>query len=229
MRILKILFLFLILTSANCKKNPDTVLVKKNISYLALGDSYTIGQSVSASERYPVILADRLSDADVSVAPPRIIATTGWTTNNLKNGIISAGIDKNKYDVVSLLIGVNNQFQGRSITEYKTQFTELLQMSISFAYGNKDKVFVISIPDYGYTPFGHNNQAKISSSIDQFNAVNKAIVDSMGIKYFDITSISRNGLLDPELVAGDGLHPSGKQYQQWVDLMASGVRAIVKK
>ncbi|HXA00599.1 MAG TPA: SGNH/GDSL hydrolase family protein [Cytophagaceae bacterium] len=203
--------------------------MKKNISYLALGDSYTIGQSVSASERYPVILADRLSDADVSVAPPRIIATTGWTTNNLKNGIISAGIDKNKYDVVSLLIGVNNQFQGRSITEYKTQFTELLQMSISFAYGNKDKVFVISIPDYGYTPFGHNNQAKISSSIDQFNAVNKAIVDSMGIKYFDITSISRNGLLDPELVAGDGLHPSGKQYQQWVDLMASGVRAIVKK
>jgi lysophospholipase L1-like esterase len=227
MRILKTLFLFLILTSANCKKKSDPVPVKKNISYLALGDSYTIGQSVAASERYPVVLANRLSDAEISIADPTIIATTGWTTANLKNGIISAGITNNRYDIVSLLIGVNNQFQGRSIAEYKTQFTELLVTSINFARGNKDKVFVISIPDYGYTPFGHNNQAQISQGIDQFNAVNKFVTDSMGIKYFDITPISRNGLFDPSLVAGDGLHPSGKQYGQWVDLMVSGVRELI--
>jgi lysophospholipase L1-like esterase len=124
---------------------------------------------------------------------------------------------------------VNNQFQGRALSEYKIQFTELLVTSINFAHGNKDKVFVISIPDYGYTPFGHKNQVQISAGIDQFNAVNKAVVDSMGIKYFDITPISRHGLSDPALVADDGLHPSGKQYQQWVDLMLSGVLAIVNK
>src|SRR4051812_323155 len=112
MRILKILFLFLILTSANCKKKSDPVPVKKNISYLALGDSYTIGQSVDASERYPVILAGKLSNAEISVSTPKIIATTGWTTANLENGIVSAGISNNQYDIVSLLIGVNNQFQG---------------------------------------------------------------------------------------------------------------------
>jgi lysophospholipase L1-like esterase len=228
MRILKVLFLFLILTSANCKKKSDPVPVKKYISYLALGDSYTIGQSVAEAERYPVILTNRLSSSDVTFANPTIIATTGWTTANLKNGIASAGISNNKYDIVSLLIGVNNQFQGRSIAEYKIQFTELLVMSIKFAHGNKDKVFVISIPDYGYTPFGHNNQQQISGGIDQFNSVNKFVVDSMGVKYFDITPISRKGLSDPELVASDGLHPSGKQYQQWVDLMASDVQAIMK-
>jgi lysophospholipase L1-like esterase len=224
---LKILFLFLILTSANCKKKPDPVPVKKNISYLALGDSYTIGQSVDASERYPVILAGKFSDAEISVSTPKIIATTGWTTANLENGIVNAGISNNQYDLVSLLIGVNNQFQGRSIAEYKTQFTELLLKAINFAHGNKNKVFVISIPDYGYTPFGKNNLQQISQGIDQFNDVNKFVTDSIGVKYFDITPISRKGLSDPELVTSDGLHPSGKQYQQWVDFMLSGVREIV--
>lgn len=228
MRILKILFLFLILTSANCKKTSDPAPVKKNISYLALGDSYTIGQSVAASDRYPVTLANRLSGPDLTISSPTIIATTGWTTANLKNGIAAAGISNNQYDIVSLLIGVNNQFQGRSIAEYKTQFKELLVMSINFAHGNKEKVFVISIPDYGYTPFGHNNQMQISAGIDQFNAVNKAVTDSMSVKYFDITPISRNGLADPSLVASDGLHPSGKQYRQWVDLMVDeGVGSLV--
>ncbi len=219
----------LILTSANCKKKSNPVPVKKNITYLALGDSYTIGQSVDALARYPVILSGKLSDSQVSVETPKIIATTGWTTADLKNGIVSAGISNNQYDIVSLLIGVNNQYQSRSIAEYKTQFTELLVMSIKFAHGNKDKVFVISIPDYGYTPFGKNNQQQISAGIDQFNGVNKFIVDSMGVKYFDITPISRNGLSDPDLVASDGLHPSGKQYQHWVDLMEADVREIVKK
>jgi lysophospholipase L1-like esterase len=234
MRFLKILFLFLILTSLNCKKESipvqtSSVPVKKTISYLALGDSYTIGQSVAVSERYPVILAESLSNSNLTVKDPKIIATTGWTTANLKNGIVNAGIDTNQYDIVSLLIGVNNYYQGRSITEYKKEFTELVQTSINFAHGNKDKVFVISIPDYGYTPFGQGNQAQISQGIDQFNAVNKAVVDSMGVQYFNITPISRNGLSDPALVAGDGLHPSGKQYAQWVDLMLQGVKQILEK
>jgi lysophospholipase L1-like esterase len=206
-------------------KQPAT---NSHITFLALGDSYTIGESVSASESYPVALAGRLGDTGISVMPT-IIARTGWTTADLKNGIVNAGIINNRYDLVSLLIGANNQFQGRSIAEYKIQFTELLVAAINFAHGRKDKVFVISIPDYGYTPFGHNDQARISEGIDQFNAVNKAEADSMGIKYFDITPISRNGLSDPSLVAGDDLHPSGRQYEQWVDLMVSeGIRSLIQ-
>ena len=163
------------------------------------------------------------------IESPSIIATTGWTTANLKNGIVGAGISVNQYDIVSLLIGVNNYYQGRSITDYRKEFIELVLTSINFAHGNKEKVFIISIPDYGYTPFGQGNQAQISQGIDQFNAVNKAVADSMGIKYFDITPISRNGIADPELVTGDGLHPSAKQYAQWVELMLPGVGAIINK
>ncbi|MBX9852580.1 MAG: SGNH/GDSL hydrolase family protein [Cytophagaceae bacterium] len=201
------------------------------ISYLALGDSYTIGQNVSSTERYPVILSERLKADNISVTNgPTILATTGWTTGQLKSTLsLNTAINSKKYDIVSLLIGVNNQYQGRSLSEYKVEFTELLITSINLANGKKDKVFVISIPDYGYTPYGQSNQASISAQIDLFNAANKHIADSAGVKYFDITPISRNGLSDPALVANDGLHPSGKMYGQWVELMLNDVMEIVKK
>jgi lysophospholipase L1-like esterase len=227
MRILAIIFLFSLFFAASCKReNPKPLTMEKNITYLALGDSYTIGQSVSISERYPVLLAEGFKKDNITTSP-EIIATTGWTTANLKQAINPTLASGKKYDMVSLLIGVNNYYQGRSIEEYKLQFKELLVNSIELAKGNKDKVFVISIPDYGYTPFGQSKQATISEGINRFNAANKHIADSMGVKYFDITPISRNGLSDPELVADDGLHPSGKMYGQWVELMKEEVVGII--
>jgi lysophospholipase L1-like esterase len=198
----------------------------KSITYLALGDSYTIGENVPADDRFPAILAARLEDKKIK-ADTKIIATTGWTTGNLLNAIATSDITGKKYELVSLLIGVNNQYQGRTLDEYKRQFTQLLNISINFADGRKERVFVVSIPDYGYTPFGRNSQAQISREIDEFNAANKAIADSLGIRYFDITPISRKSVSDPDLVAGDGLHPSAKQYTQWVDLMQDEVEKML--
>lgn len=186
--------------------------------FLALGDSYTIGESVAEAERWPNQLAAKLK-----LTAPRIIATTGWRTDNLKDAIEAANL-KPEYDLVSLLIGVNNQYQGKSIEIYEREFEELLQTSIKLAKGKKKNVFVVSIPDYGYTPFGKAKQEKISEELDQFNAINKRMAAKYGVKYYNITEISRKGLEDAELVAGDGLHPSGKMYAQWVEVIYSGLK-----
>lgn len=220
-------------TADNTKKDtPNTDPAEtdsaETLSYLALGDSYTIGQSVAEEERYPVLLAKGLTETGIEIHDPTIIATTGWTTADLKRGIENARIEGNEYDLVSLLIGVNNQYQGTSAEEYKKEFRDLLLQAIDFAKGDKDRVFVISIPDYGYTPFGASRQEEISPEINLFNLMNKEVTVSLGLKYFDITPISRKGLSDPSLVAGDGLHPSGKMYQLWVDLMLVEVLEMVK-
>jgi len=185
--------------------------------FLALGDSYTIGESVAESERWPNQLAAKLK-----IPQPKIIATTGWRTDNLKDAIDAASL-KPEYNLVSLLIGVNNQYQGKPIEVYEREFEELLQTAIKLAKGKKKNVFVVSIPDYGFTPFGKAKQEKISAELDQYNAINKRIAAKYGVKYFNITEISRKGLEDAELVAGDGLHPSGKMYGQWVELIYSGL------
>lgn len=192
------------------------------LQYLALGDSYTIGESVDEQERWPVLLAKALSERGRAVDNPRIIATTGWRTDNLKNAIQIASL-KPTYGLVSLLIGVNNQYQGRTVEQYEPEFKDLLLTAIQLAGGDKNRVFVVSIPDYGYTPYGKNKQEKISKELDQFNKANRAITESMGVRYFDITPISRKGLEDASLVANDGLHPSGKMYAQWVDLIIKGL------
>lgn len=189
---------------------------KEPLTYLALGDSYTIGESVAETERWPVQLANALTERGTAVAKPQIIAVTGWRTDNLKNGIEIAQL-KSTYDMVSLLIGVNNQYQGKSIEEYATEYEELLNMAIKFAGDDRSRVFVVSIPDYGYTPFGEPKKDTISVEIDAFNKVNKEITESYGVSYFNITDISREGLKDPALVADDKLHPSGKQYTMWVE------------
>ncbi|MEQ9593389.1 MAG: SGNH/GDSL hydrolase family protein [Cyclobacteriaceae bacterium] len=189
---------------------------KEPLTYLALGDSYTIGESVAENERWPVQLAHALTERGTAVAKPQIIAVTGWRTDNLKNGIEIAQL-KSTYDMVSLLIGVNNQYQGKSIEEYATEYEELLNMAIKFAGDDRSRVFVVSIPDYGYTPFGEPKKDTISAEIDAFNNVNKEITESYGVSYFNITDISREGLKDPALVADDKLHPSGKQYTMWVE------------
>jgi len=194
----------------------------QSLKYLALGDSYTIGESVAEAERWPNQLADTLRKRNVDYGKPTIIATTGWRTDNLKNAMTIAQL-KNDYDMVSLLIGVNNQYQGKSSKEYEAEFEALLTWAIQLAKGKKENVFVVSIPDYGYTPFGKPKQPTISAAIDLFNEINARITYKLGIKYFNITEISRDGLNDPALVAGDGLHPSGKMYSYWVELIAKGL------
>ena len=205
--------------------NPPVTAQSDSIAYLALGDSYTIGQSVGVNERYPVQLADALIADSFKIKAVDIVAQTGWTTANLQIGIDNATL-RGRYDLVSLLIGVNNQFQGLSIETYKSEFQALLNQAIAFAGGDKSRVFVVSIPDYAFTPFGNGN-VDISKGIDNFNAAHKAIVDSFEIQYFDITPISRNGLTNSALVASDGLHPSGEQYRQWVALMLSDVKTML--
>ncbi|GAB1446274.1 SGNH/GDSL hydrolase family protein [Flammeovirgaceae bacterium] len=217
---LKIFLALIILVSnsmcAQTKKEP--------LRYLALGDSYTIGESVAENERWPVQLAKALSESGTPVGTPKIIAVTGWRTDNLRNGIEIAQI-KEKYDLVSLLIGVNNQYQGKPAdASYATEYEGLLKMAIQLAGGDKSSVFVVSIPDYGFTPYGKPKQEKISKELDEFNAINKRITESYGVTYINITDISRGGLDDPELVAGDGLHPSGKQYTLWAECIMKSLK-----
>lgn len=199
---------------------PETA--SKKIKFLALGDSYTIGESVAENERWPNQLADSLRKRGLDCPDPTIIATTGWRTDDLKNAIDKAKLTPD-YNLVSLLIGVNNQYQGKSAESYRPEFEELLKTAISLAGGDKSKVFVVSIPDYGYTPFGREKQDSIRRAIDEFNNVNRSVTTRYGIRYFNITDISRKGLTEPVLVASDGLHPSGKMYSEWVAAILRGL------
>jgi len=192
------------------------------IKYLALGDSYTIGESVTEPERWPNQLVDSLAKKGIQLGKPTIIATTGWRTDDLRNAMTKAHL-KNEYELVSLLIGVNNQYQGKSSSIYASEFEELLKWAVRLAGGKKHRVFVVSIPDYGFTPFGKPKQEVISKAIDEFNEINAQIAYKYGIRYFNITDISRDGLSDPTLVAADGLHPSGKMYAYWVELISKGL------
>lgn len=187
-----------------------------NSKFLALGDSYTIGESVPESERWPVQLAKALRAQGQKTDDPRIIATTGWRTDQLKKAILDANLS-NDWGMVSLLIGVNNQYQKRTPESYAPEFEELLDMAVKLAGGKKENVFVVSIPDYGYTPFGKPKQGEITKAIDEFNAVNQTLTAKKGIKYVNITDLTREGLEKPEYVAADGLHPSGKMYSLWVE------------
>jgi len=194
-------------------------------SYLALGDSYTIGESVAQSSSFPYQLAASLNSQGIKARSPKIIAKTGWTTNELQDAIRAEALST-KFDIVTLLIGVNNQYRGNSIATYRTEFKELLQTAISFARGNKAHVFVVSIPDWGATPFGKQSGRgvqELAEEIDAFNAVNKEETLKEGISYTDITPGSRNAATNNALVAADGLHPSGLMYKDWVTLLAPSV------
>jgi len=196
--------------------------ITEPVRYLALGDSYTIGESVVPSGRWPQQLYDSLATRGYQTEELKIIAQTGWRTDNLMEAIENANLASD-YNLVSLLIGVNNQFQGGSIDTYEDEFEELLLTAIELAGGNKSSVFVLSIPDYGYTPFGQRNTEGISQAVENFNAVNRSITDYYGITYYNITPISQLGLSQPELVAGDGLHPSEKMYTEWVNLILNDI------
>ena len=188
------------------------------MTILALGDSYTIGESVSEEERWPVQLAAALQAQGLPVAGPVIVARTGWTTDELLAGIEQAGLS-GTFDLVTLLIGVNNQYRGREIEEYRAGFRALLEQAQGFAGGRPEQVLVLSIPDWGVTPFAAGrDRAEIARQIDLFNRVNRQESEAAGIPYLDITPVSRQAANDPGLLAPDGLHPSGLMYAEWARL-----------
>jgi len=204
---------------------PADTLIKR--TYLALGDSYTIGQSVAVSERFPVQTVTMLNNLGVNFKQPEIIAQTGWTTDSLLFRLDGTPPLQNKYDIVTLLIGVNNQYQGRSIEEYRQQFITLLERSILYAGNIKEHVFVLSIPDYSVTPFASGrDKDRIAREIDSFNLVNKAVSGEYEVNYIDITPGSRLAANDPTLIANDGLHPSGAMYRTWAGQLAPAIRVL---
>lgn len=197
---------------------------------LALGDSYTIGQSVSEADRYPVQLVKKLcTNEHICFDNPEIIATTGWTTGNLLDAVSPEG-PTGPYQAVTLLIGVNNQYQGRSADEYKAQFTTLLQKSIALAGNQPAHVLVLSIPDYSVTPFGQStgNAAAIVRSIDSFNTICHQLSVIYKVNWLDVTAESRKAAADPTLIAADGLHFSGKEYEIWAHLMEPVIKGMVR-
>ncbi|MCI5082506.1 MAG: SGNH/GDSL hydrolase family protein [Saprospiraceae bacterium] len=204
--------------------------LQDTIRYLALGDSYTIGESVAAEARFPAQLSDSLSANGYAVEELKIVATTGWTTSRLLQELSDVAIDRN-YNLVSLLIGVNNQYRGFDFAIYEQEFPALLSKAIAYANGNKDRVFVVSIPDYAYTPFGQSgaNPDQISMQLDRYNAYADSICQTRSIPFYQITDISRKGLEEPELVADDNLHPSGLMYQRWVESFLESVILQLEK
>lgn len=205
--------------------SQELKIEKIKTQYLALGDSYTIGESVDEKYSWPIQLKFNLfnSDSNTSLDSVRIIAKTGWTTSDLLNYISNIKINNN-YDLVSLLIGVNNQFRGYDINIYEKEFEKLLIKSIGFANSNFSNVFVLSIPDYGVTPFGKlRDSEKIKSEINLYNEINYKISKKYGVLYFDITDISRLAEFDSTLLADDMLHPSKKMYNLWVEKIVDQV------
>lgn len=198
-----------------------TPLAPKKYTYLAIGDSYTIGEMVAPPDNFPGQVYSMLKNDKVDLQPARIIAKTGWTTDELETGIISANIAnplQSSYDFVSLLIGVNNQYRGRSADSYKPEFEELLKKAIHYAGNRPERVVVLSIPDWGVTPFANGrDRAQIAREIDAYNAANKEITLRYNIHYIDITPWTREAATDNSLLASDGLHPSGKEYKRWAE------------
>jgi len=201
---------------------------QKQRSFLALGDSYTIGESVPIYESFPYQTVQLLRNKGMSVHATEIMAKTGWTTDELMAGIEKTTFEKS-YDIVTLLIGVNNQYRGKDPSIYEKDFEKLLNKAIAFAGGNKQHVFVISIPDWGATPFAANrDRVKIGKEIDLFNSINKKITDAAGIVYLSITEGSREATSNALLVAKDGLHPSGIEYGRWANKLADAILQSIR-
>lgn len=195
--------------------------------FLALGDSYTIGEGVAEKERWPMQVAALLEQRGVAIAPPEIVARTGWTTDELAEGIALAR-PAGAYALVTLLIGVNDQYRGRDEHEYRGRFAGLLEQAIGFAGGAPGRVLVLSIPDWGVTPHAAGrDRAAISAAIDRFNAINRDESRRAGTRYVDVTPVSRGAAIDRSLLAPDGLHPAGRMYARWAQLALPAALAAI--
>lgn len=211
-----------------CGLSSAQVTQYDSVRYLALGDSYTVGRNVEQAQSFPYQLTAKLNQKHILTAAPTLIAQNGWRTDELLKGI-EAQAENNIYDVVTLLIGVNNQYQNKDIEVYRTEFASILNKAIALAKGNPKRVFVLSIPDWGVTPFANGrNQAKIAADIDAYNEINKQATKTAGAKYIDVTELSRIGGDALEYVTTDKLHPSAKMYSWWVDRLLSPIIAAIK-
>jgi lysophospholipase L1-like esterase len=202
---------------------------KTNYRYLALGDSYTIGEKVEEKDNFPHQTVSILNKEEKQFEAPKIIAKTGWTTDELQDELAKTDLVI-PYDIVTLLIGVNNQYRGRSAEEYAVQFDALLRQAIDYAGGKYQHVIVLSIPDWGVTPFAHDrDREKITEEIDLFNDINKKIAAQHKVHYIDITPYTREATSDLSLVTEDGLHPSGKDYNRWAKLVVNKIEEIIQR
>ena len=188
------------------------------LTYLALGDSYTIGEGVAPRERWPMQLVAALRRDGIAVDDPRVIATTGWTTDEL-SAAMDAAEPLGTWDFVSLLIGVNNQYRGRDAGEYAQQFDALLRRAVSLTGGRTGRMLVLSIPDWGVTPFAHADGAdpsRVEHELDDYNARARLRCEAAGVAFVDITPVSRARGAEPAMLVADGLHPSGAMYALWM-------------
>lgn len=218
-----VLFSLLIIFIVAMKKSTE-----QGYNYLALGDSYTIGEQVETRENFPSQLRALLKDKGVVFNEPEIIAQTGWTTDELRSAI-NTGRHAARYDLVTLLIGVNNQYRGRKSEDYAREFELLLKRALGLAGNNPDHVIILSIPDWGVTPFAEGRDRKqIAREIDEYNSLNEEITKKYGIHYINITESTREAAGDPSLLAADGLHPSGKEYAKWARLASERVTHVFK-
>lgn len=202
--------------------NPDATA-----RYLALGDSYTIGEAVDPEHRWPARLTARLRALGIAIADPTIVARTGWTTDELDDALSKAELEP-PYALVTLLIGVNNQYRGRDVEEYRREFAALLHRSIEFAGGDASRVIVVSIPDWGVMPFAEGrDRGRIARELDAFNAVNREEAGRAAARWVDVCAIARLAGTRAELVGRDGLHPSGVMYEMWVEVILAEAWGVV--
>lgn len=222
-KILPILTLtFLLVSCVDSQEEKKVIKETDELTYLALGDSYTIGESVHSSLRWPVQLSDTLRKRGIPINHPRIIARTGWTTADLL-AAMDKRLEDETFDLVSVLIGVNNQYQGKSITQYEEELREIFNRAIQRSASGAEGVFAVSIPDYGATPFGADRAEEVAKEIDEFNLVFRRVSEEFEIDFYNITPVSKRARTIENLTASDDLHPSGKMYSLWVEEIADKV------
>ena len=221
-----LLFLFVCILIIVLYLNNRSAMPFKNYTILALGDSYTIGEGIPLEDSFPYQLVQSLRKTGQSFTAPEIIAQTGWTTDDLKKGI-RKHVFLRSYDFVSLLIGVNNQYRGLDINEYALHFEQLVKQAIAFAGGEHRYVFVLSVPDWGISPYASGrNREEISSEINKYNLVNKNTAEEYRVQYIDITSTAPH-VIDESAWAPDLLHPSATEYQRWAQLIAEQIQSLI--
>ena len=227
--LLKLLLAILFLSCSSNLNVPATDMDEneKVLNYLALGDSYTIGESVSETERFPYQLINSNFNEPHKVGEYKIIAKTGWTTRNLLDAMDNEELVSGTYDFITLLIGVNNQFQGKPFSQYEEELRTLIERALNLLEGDASKLILVSIPDYGVTPFGSNrNPEKIGEEINQYNQYKEKLAEEYNAHYVYITDLTRNAKADSSLLANDQLHPSGKSYAQWVERIVPVINEI---
>jgi len=228
MKLKFILSISLLILLTACNATKDVKDPKDQLSYLALGDSYTIGESVSEDGRWPVQLVKDLNKSGFSFQLPKIIAKTGWRTDDLLQAMKAEPAD-GQYDLVSVLIGVNNQYQGKEIKIYQQELKTILEQAILYSKQGKDAVFMVSIPDYGVTPFGLNSgKENIGEELKEYDQIAEEVAASLGVPFYNITDISLEAETNTDLVANDGLHPSEEMYRRWVIRILPNVKALLK-